>query len=177
MRKFLDVPHDKNSYFAQKMNSAKVVFFYLFFVCFINASYQVFSLIHFKFDIKIKTHQQNILALKLKTTIWTVESALFLGTCSWFLGSPCSRERCFTCRSAHWAWKCVKSFICGTTYKITASSASRHRGSLLYWDFWTWKKNTLLKICFSGTVRAGTVGGPLLIRKSPTWVYISQKLW
>ena len=34
------------------------------------------------------------------------------------------------------------------------------------------RKITLYKICISGTV-----GGPLLTRKSPTRAYISQKLW
>ena len=47
----------------------------------------------------------------------------------------------------------------------------RYRGSLPYADFGTWK-NVLQEIGVSGTV-----GGPLLMQKSATFAYISQKLW
>ena len=38
--------------------------------------------------------------------------------------------------------------------------------------FWDLEKTVLHEICVSGTV-----GGPLLTQKSPTWTYISQKPW
>ena len=50
------------------------------------------------------------------------------------------------------------------------SNLSAYRGSPPYTDFGT-EKTTLHKIHISGTV-----GGPLLPRKSPTCAYISQKI-